>query len=163
LQSAIAFIYMQSLNFPEYQFRMMFSGGKQQIFDIVRKRFVTLTPEEWVRQHVLHHLAAENAVPLSLIGVEVNLKLNSLVKRADIVVYSRSGRPLMLVECKAPGVAVSQQIFDQAARYDMIFHVNFMLITNGLSHYCCKFNIAENSYLFLPDIPSYDEMISMQE
>jgi len=154
---------MQSLNFPRYEFRTTLKDGKQQIFDIVRKRFVALTHEEWVRQHVLHHLAGEKSVPLSLIGVEVGLKLNSLVKRADIVVYARTGKPLMLVECKAPGVAVTQQVFDQAARYDMVFHVNFMLITNGLSHYCCKFNFNENTYSFIPDIPTYREMISAME
>jgi hypothetical protein len=154
---------MQPLNFPPCEFRINSKDGKQQIFDIVRKRFVALTPEEWVRQHVLHHLADEKAVPLSLIGVEVRLKLNSLVKFADVVVYSRSGKPLMLVECKAPGVAVTQQVFEQAANYDMVFHVNFMLITNGLSHYCCKFNLAEHTYSFLPDIPVYKEMISALE
>jgi type I site-specific restriction endonuclease len=152
---------MQPLHFPQYEFRIRKTGEKQQIFDLVRKRFVALTPEEWVRQHVLNQLAVEKSVPLSLIGVEVNLKLNSLVKRADAVVYARTGKPLMLVECKAPGVAISQQVFDQAARYDMVFHVNFLLITNGLSHYCCKFNHEEHTYSFLPDIPSYNEMINL--
>lgn len=154
---------MQPLNFPHYEFRLRQSDEKQQIFDIARKKFVALTPEEWVRQHILHHLHQAKSVPLSLIGVEVSLKLNSLVKRADLVVYARTGKPLMLIECKAPGVSVSQLVFDQAARYDMIFHVNFMLITNGLSHYCCRFNHDEHSYSFLPDIPSYEEMIATAE
>ena len=154
---------MQPLNFPHYEFRLRQSGEKQQIFDIARKKFVALTPEEWVRQHILHHLHQAKSVPLSLIGVEVSLKLNSLVKRADLVVYARTGKPLMLIECKAPGVSVSQLVFDQAARYDMIFHVNFMLITNGLAHYCCRFNHDEHSYSFLPDIPAYEEMISTAE
>jgi type I site-specific restriction endonuclease len=152
---------MQALNFPQFEFRIRQTDEKQQIFDVVRKRFVALTPEEWVRQHVLHHLAGEKSVPLALIGVEVKLKLNSLEKRADIVVYARTGKPLMLVECKAPGVAISQQVFDQAARYDMVFHANFMLITNGLSHYCCKFNHDEHTYSFLQDIPTYSEMINL--
>jgi type I site-specific restriction endonuclease len=151
---------MQPLNFPEYEFRITSKDGKQQVFDIARKKFVALTPEEWVRQHVLHHLHKEKSVPLSLIGVEVKLKLNSLVKRADVVVYERTGKPLMLIECKSPQISVSQLVFDQAARYDMIFHVNFMLITNGISHYCCKFNHEEHTYSFLPDIPLYEEMIS---
>ncbi|MEI6747761.1 MAG: type I restriction enzyme HsdR N-terminal domain-containing protein [Bacteroidales bacterium] len=153
---------MQPLNFPEYQFRFTSQSGKQQVFDVVRKRFVALTPEEWVRQHVLQHLSVEKSVPLSLIGVEVQLKLNSLIKRADIVVYARTGKPLMLVECKAPGVSVSQHVFDQAARYDMVFHVDYMLITNGMSHYCCKFNFADHTYLFLPEIPTYEEMVSAE-
>jgi type I site-specific restriction endonuclease len=154
---------MQPLNFPEYQFRITSKNGKQQIFDIVRKKFVALTPEEWVRQHVLHHLHEKKSAPLSLIGVEVSLKLNSLVKRADVVVYARTGKPIMLIECKAPGVSVSHHVFEQAARYDMIFHVNFMFITNGMSHYCCKFNHDDHTHSFLPDIPSYEEMISTIE
>lgn len=151
---------MQPLIFPTVDFRIRPLSGKQEIFDIVRKRFVALTPEEWVRQHVLHFLSAEKSVPLSLMAVEKKLTINTLVKRADIVVHERSGRPLMLVECKAPGVQITQQVFDQAARYDMVFHVNFLLITNGLANYCCRFDYSANSYSFLPEIPSYAEMIA---
>ena len=154
---------MQLLNFPQYEFRIIQKDGKHKVFDIVRKRYVALTPEEWVRQHVLHHLAFEKEVPLSLIGVEVGLKLNSLAKRADVVVYSRSGKPLMLVECKAPAIAVTQQVFEQAAGYDMVFHVKFMLVTNGLTHFCCSFNFTEHSYEFLRDIPTYVKMNSESE
>jgi hypothetical protein len=154
---------MQPLNFPQYEFRIIPKDEKLRIFDIVRRRFVTLTPEEWVRQHLLHHLVSEKSVPLSLIGVEVSLKLNSLVKRADVIVHARTGKPLMLVECKAPGVTITQQVFEQAARYDMVFHVNYMLITNGLTHFCCKFNFVEHSYSFLPEIPTYQEMISTMD
>lgn len=150
---------MQPLNFPTFDFRTRTLGEKQEIFDIVRKRFVALTPEEWVRQHVLHFLSLEKSVPLSLMAVEKSLKINTLVKRADIVIHERSGRALMLVECKAPGVQITQQVFDQAARYDMVFHVNFLLITNGMANYCCRFDYVENTYAFLPEIPSYAEMI----
>jgi hypothetical protein len=152
---------MQPLIFPQYDFHIRPQmGGKQEIFDIVRKRFVSLTPEEWVRQHVLHFLRYEKTVPLSLMAVEKRLKINTLIKRADVVVHERSGRALMLVECKAPGVLISQHVFDQAARYDMVFHVNFLLITNGLANYCCRFDYALNTYSFLPEIPSYAEMIA---
>ncbi len=149
---------MQPLIFPTYDFRIRPSGSREEIFDIVRKRFVTLTPEEWVRQHVIHFLSSEKSVPLSLMAVEKSLKINTLVKRADVVVHERSGRALMLVECKAPGVQVTQQVFDQAARYDMVFHVNFLLISNGLANYCCRFDYTKNTYAFLPEIPSYAEM-----
>jgi len=151
---------MQRLIFPEYDFRIRPVGDKQEIFDIVRKRFVALTQEEWVRQHVLHFLSREKSVPLSLMAVEKNLKINTLIKRADIVVHERSGRPLLLVECKAPGVKITQQAFDQAARYDMVFHVNFLFITNGMANYCCSFDYTHNTYSFLPEIPSYAEMIA---
>lgn len=151
---------MQPLIYPSFDFRIRPSGSKQEIYDIVRKRFVALTPEEWVRQHVLHFLGSEKSVPLSLMAVEKKLTINTLVKRADIVVHERSGRPLMLVECKAPGVQITQQAFDQAARYDMVFHVNFLLITNGLANYCCRFDYSANTYAFLPGIPSYAEMIA---
>lgn len=150
---------MQQLIFPEYDFRIRPFGDKQEIFDIVRKRFVILTPEEWVRQHVLHFLNIEKSVPLSHMAVEKGLKFNTLIKRADVVIHARSGRALMLVECKAPSVPVTQEVFDQAARYDMVFHVNFLFITNGLANYCCKFDYIRNTYSFLPDIPSYKEMI----
>lgn len=153
---------MQPLNFPAFDFRIRPLGGKQEIFDIVRKRFVVLTPEEWVRQHVLHFLNIEKAVPLSLMAVEKSLKINTLIKRADVVVHERSGRALMLVECKAPGVQITQNVFDQAARYDMVFHVNFLLITNGLANYCCRFDYTLNTYFFLPEIPSYAEMIAIK-
>jgi hypothetical protein len=153
-------ILMQPLNFPTCNFRIRTLGDRQEIFDIVRKRFVALTPEEWVRQHVLHFMNAEKSVPLSLMAVEKSLKINTLKKRADLVVHERSGRALMLVECKAPGVKITQQVFDQAARYDMVFHVNFLLITNGLANYCCRFDYSGNTYAFLPEIPSYAEMIA---
>ena len=151
---------MQPLIFPAYDFRIRPLGDKQEIFDIVRKRFVALTPEEWVRQHVLHFLSAEKYVPLSLMAVEKSLKINTLIKRADIVIHERSGRALMLVECKAPGVLITQQVFYQAARYDMVFHVNYLLITNGLANYCCRFDYTLNTYAFLPEIPSHAEMIA---
>lgn len=153
---------MQPLIFPEYDFRIRPCGDKQEIFDIVRKRFVALTPEEWVRQHVIHFLNVEKSVPLSLMSVEKSLKINTLVKRADVVIHERSGRALMLVECKAPGVQITQQVFDQAARYDMVFHVNFLLITNGLANYCCRFDYAAGNYSFLSEVPSYAEMTSIQ-
>ena len=151
---------MQPLIFPEYDFRIRHSGDKQEIFDFVRKRFVALTPEEWVRQHVLHFLCTEKSVPRSLMAVEKRLKINTLTKRADVVAHARSGRALMLVECKAPGIQITQQVFDQAARYDMVFHVNFLLITNGLTNYCCRFDYTNNTYSFLPEIPSYSDMIA---
>jgi hypothetical protein len=151
---------MQPLIYPEYEFRFRPLGDKQEIFDIVRKRFIALTPEEWVRQHVLHFLHEAKSVPLSLIAVEKSLKINTLLKRADVVVHERSGRALMLVECKAPGISITQQVFDQAARYDMVFHVNYLLITNGLANYCCRFDYSDNSYTFLAEIPMYGEMIA---
>jgi type I site-specific restriction-modification system R (restriction) subunit len=150
---------MQALNFPEYHFRISLVEGKEKIFDPVRKKFVSLTPEEWVRQNLIAYLIENRKVPSSLIGVEKQLILNGLTKRFDVVVFNRSGIPVLLVECKAPSVSITEKTFDQAARYNMQLKVNYFVITNGISHYCCRIDYARSSYNFIEDIPSFAELL----
>jgi len=152
---------MQHLNFPEYDFhiRKSKSGQSSEIFDIVRKKFVALTPEEWVRQHLLHFFIAEKKYPASLLAVEKELFVAGIKKRTDVVVYSRSAEALLIAECKSPDVALNQNVFDQAARYNLPLNVGWLLLTNGLIHYCCRINVAEQKYELVNEIPEYEQLV----
>lgn len=149
---------MYKLNFPEYEFRIGKSDGKLKIFDAFRKKMVALTPEEWVRQHVLHFLKDEKKIPSSLIAVEKEITYNQLKKRFDILVFNASAKPVLMVECKAPDVEILQDVFNQIAVYNTNFKVNYLVVTNGMKHFCCKLNTATNKYDFIKDIPSYEEL-----
>ena len=146
---------MQKLNFPSYAFKLKSSENKTLIFDIVRKKYVILTPEEWVRQHVVHFLLKEKNYPISLIAVEKQLKINARVKRTDIIVYNKLGTPEVLIECKAPSVKITQTTFDQIARYNLTANSKYLMVTNGLAHYFCQIDSIRETYIFLEDIPSY--------
>jgi type I site-specific restriction endonuclease len=138
--------------------RLREEGGKREIFDPVRKKFVALTPEEWVRQHTIHFLATGRGVPVSLMAVEVSLRLHSLQKRADIVVYNKKGEPRLIVECKAPEVKITPEVFQQIAAYNMTLKVPFLVVTNGSGHYACRIDHEKRSYGFLPTIPAFEEI-----
>lgn len=146
---------MLSLNFPRYHFRFKSSENKQQIFDIIRKKFVSLQPEEWVRQHVIHFLTADKKYPTSLINVEKTLSLNGLKKRYDVVVFNTDGSIHILVECKSPNITISQVVFDQIARYNLKMRAEFLMVTNGFDHFYCKMNYEEEKYSFLRQIPDF--------
>jgi len=146
---------MQKLNFPSYSFRLKSSENKTLIFDIIRKKYVVLTPEEWVRQHVVLFLIEEKKYPISLIAVEKQLKINSLLKRTDILVFNTKGTPEILIECKAPSVAISQATFDQIARYNLTAQSNYLMVSNGLNHYFCQIDKENETYVFLKEIPNY--------
>lgn len=146
---------MQKLNFPTCAFKLKSSENKTLIFDIVRKKYVIVTPEEWVRQHVIHFLLKEKNYPISLIAVEKQLKINKRVKRTDIIVYNKQGTPEILIECKAPSVKITQTTFDQIARYNLSANSNFLMVTNGLENYYCKIDTTKETYIFLKDIPQY--------
>ena len=146
---------MQELNFPSYAFKLKTNENKTLIFDIVRKKYVILTPEEWVRQHVVHFLLKEKNYPISLIAVEKQLKINTRIKRTDIVVYNKQGTPELLIECKAPNVKITQTTFDQIARYNLTANSNYLMVTNGVAHYFCQIDTTKETYIFLEDIPSY--------
>lgn len=146
---------MQPLNFPAYDFRFKNSENKVQIFDVIRKKFVVLQPEEWVRQHVVHHLISDKNYPQSLINVEKQVKLNTMIKRYDVVVYNSDASIEILVECKAPEVKISQMTFDQIARYNMELKANYLMVTNGQDHYYCKMDLEKEKYTFLQHIPDF--------
>ncbi|MCU0350487.1 MAG: type I restriction enzyme HsdR N-terminal domain-containing protein [Flavobacterium sp.] len=146
---------MQNLNFPNYSFRFKNSKNKVAIFDEIRKKFVVLTPEEWVRQHVVQYLLVEKKYPKSLINVEKLVKVNGLNKRYDIVVFQPNGEIFLLIECKAPEVSISQQTFDQIARYNLKLNAQFLMVTNGLNHYFCQMDFENEQYVFLREAPNY--------
>ncbi|MDD3005147.1 type I restriction enzyme HsdR N-terminal domain-containing protein [Flavobacterium sp.] len=144
---------MLKLNFPPYQFRFKNSENKYAIFDEIRKKFIVLTPEEWVRQHVVHFLIYEKKYPKSWINVEKLIKINDLTKRYDLVVFNPDGSIFLLVECKAPEVTINQQTFDQIARYNLALKATYLMVTNGLEHYFCQMDYENEKYQFLRDLP----------
>jgi len=150
---------MQTLNLPDAGLRIQSKNEKQEVFDCVRKKFVALTPEEWVRQHFIHYLIHHLSVPVSLIAVEALLHYYRLKKRSDIVVYGKDGKPSLIVECKAPEVAMTQAVFDQVAMYNMTLKVPYLAVTNGLVHFACHIDHSSGKIVFLKEIPVYGEMV----
>ncbi|NHM02855.1 type I restriction enzyme HsdR N-terminal domain-containing protein [Flavobacterium difficile] len=146
---------MQKLNFPSYSFRFKNSENKVAIFDEIRKKFVVLTPEEWVRQHTVFYLMEACNFPKSLLNVEKQVKINGMNKRYDIVVFNSDGSIFLIVECKQPNVPISQNTFDQIARYNFILKAEYLMVTNGLNHYFCQMDFEKEQYTFLKELPKY--------
>ena len=146
---------MQTLNFPLCEFRFKSSENKRYIFDIIRKKFVLLTPEEWVRQHTIHFLLKEKHYSQSLMSVEKRIYINHLTKRYDIVIYRSDGSIFLVVECKAPQVAITQEVFDQIARYNMQLQAENLMITNGLQHIFYQVDLLKQAYVFLRELPEF--------
>ena len=150
---------MLELNLPSFDKKLIQKDGKPFIFDIIRRQYVALTPEEWVRQHFVHFLIGTKGYPQSLMANEVQLKLNGMSRRCDTVAYDRTLRPRVIVEYKAPTVNITQQVFDQICRYNMVLQVDYLIVSNGLAHYCCKVDNTTHTYTYLRDIPSYEEVV----
>ncbi|MBV5312582.1 MAG: type I restriction enzyme HsdR N-terminal domain-containing protein [Prolixibacteraceae bacterium] len=150
---------MQKLNLPEYSFKFKTREDKDYIFDSLRRKYVRLTPEEWVRQNFVQFLVTEKKYSVSLIAVEAGVKVNNNPQRADLVVFDRAGNPILVAEFKAPEIKISQQTFDQIVRYNMQLKVPLLIVSNGLQHYCCRINYNDNSYAFLPEIPEFSAVI----
>jgi hypothetical protein len=146
---------MQNLNFPSYNFRFKNSENKVSIFDDIRKKFIILTPEEWVRQHIVQFLLQEKKYPKSYINVEKLIKVNDLNKRYDIVVFKPNGELFLLIECKSPDVKITQETFDQIARYNLKINAQFLMVTNGLNHYFCQMDFEKETYIFLEELPFF--------
>ena len=146
------------LNLPAHPFRLQVEDDQVYIFDEIRKRFLLVTPEEWVRQHWVQHLI-QKGYPKALIQSEGGLTLNSLKKRTDLVIFNKSGERLLIAEFKAPSIKVSQAVFDQIARYNMVHRVPYLLVSNGLDHYYCKIDFETSTYFFLEELPLYKEII----
>jgi len=149
---------MQKLNLPAYPINCRDHNGKQQVFDPIRKKYVALTSEEWVRQNFIAWLVNEKQYPPGLIAIEKELVLNELKKRFDIVVFNRQFVPSLLIECKAPEIKITQKSFDQAARYNMTLKVSYLAVTNGLVHYCCYIDIEKGEYSFIDEIPDFEKL-----
>lgn len=149
---------VQKLNLPTYDFKIKQESGKEFIYDVFRKKYLLLTPEEWVRQSFARYLIEEKGYPASLMMTEHRLHLNKTVKRCDILVHKPAGKPAVLVECKAPGIAISGDTFDQIARYNLVFKVKYLLVSNGLKHYCCEVDFESKKVEFMEEIPTYGEL-----
>lgn len=149
---------MLELNLPSFDINVKKIGGKISILDPLRRKFVALTPEEWVRQHFVNFLLREKGYPAALIANEIQIDLNKLKKRCDSVVYNRDLSPLMIIEYKAPDVDITQQVFDQIVRYNIVLKVKYLIVSNGLNHYCCIMDYDKQSFNYLSDIPKYTDL-----
>ena len=148
---------MTRLNLPPFEIKLRGTKAQPQIFDILRKKYIALTPEEWVRQHFVHFLVEHKGYPAALMANEIQLKVGEKTLRADSVLYSRDLKPRMIIEYKAPHIPITQKVFDQISIYNMLLHVDYLVVSNGLQHYICKMDYNDKKYLFLEDIPDYKE------
>lgn len=146
---------MIKLNLPSFSFKFKSMENKLYIFDMLRKKYVVLTPEEWVRQNFARYLIGNKNYPKSIIAIEKQLKINNTTKRTDILLFDKNGNPDIIVECKAPSIKINQETFDQIARYNLKLNANYLIITNGLQHFYCKIDHQLEKYHFLKDIPDY--------
>lgn len=146
---------MLALNLPAFEVKIKDEGTKKMIFDVIRRKYVTLTPEEWVRQHFVHYLIEQLGYPQDLLANEVELTLNGTSKRCDTVLYDQDLKARMIVEYKAADVPITQKVFNQIMRYNMVLRVEYLVVSNGIEHYCCKMDYTNNSYQFLQEIPKF--------
>ena len=151
---------MTRLNLPPFEIKLRGTKAQPQIFDILRKKYIALTPEEWVRQHFVHFLVEHKGYPAALMANEIQLKVGEKTLRADSVLYSRDLKPRMIIEYKAPHIPITQKVFDQISIYNMLLHVDYLVVSNGLQHYICKMDYNNKKYLFLEDIPDYKDLLT---
>ena len=149
---------MLPLNLPSYPAKILKRNGKNVIFDPLRQKYVALTPEEWVRQHFVHLLTDFKGYPKGLLANEIQLDLNGTKKRCDTVLFNKDLSARMIVEYKAPNIEITQAVFDQITRYNMVLKVEYLIVSNGMRHYCCKIDYNTMQYTFLPDIPAFTEL-----
>lgn len=151
---------MSSLNLPSYSVKLNDNNGVRLIYDPLRKKYIVLTPEEWVRQHFINFLSQYKAYPVELMANEVLLRLNSTSKRCDTVVYDKYLTPLAIIEYKAPHIKVTQEVFEQIYRYNIVLRVKYLIVSNGMQHFCCRIDYTKNTSTFLSDIPTYEEILN---
>ena len=149
---------MNRLNLPSFEIKLSGTPEKPKIFDILRRKYVALTPEEWVRQHFVHFLIHHKGYPQTLLANEVELRVGDKQLRCDSILYNKVLQPRMIIEYKAPTVTLSQHVFDQISVYNLLLHVDYLVVSNGLQHYCCKMDYDNQKYLFLEDIPIYQNI-----
>ena len=146
---------MNELNLPAYDIRVGGTREKPTVFDFLRRRYVALTPEEWVRQHYTHWLIGHKGYPKGLLANEVELRVGEKRLRCDSILYNKVSQPQMIIEYKAPSLKLQQRVFDQISTYNLLLHVDYLIVSNGIHHYCCRMDYERGSYAFLPDIPDY--------
>lgn len=146
------------INLPPFEIKLRDEHGKRLIFDFLRRRYVALTPEEWVRQHFVHFLVEQKGYPKGLLANELELRVGEKRLRCDTVLYDPALHPQMIIEYKAPSVAITQRVFDQISVYNMLLHVDYLIVSNGLQHFCCHMDYEHQGYSFLKDIPDYSDL-----
>lgn len=144
---------MLPLNLPNFDIKVKKTTDQLLVWDETRRKYVTLTPEEWVRQHFVHFLVTNKGYRQELIANEVSIKLNGTAKRCDTVIYNQQLDPLVIIEYKAPTISITPKVFDQIVRYNMVLHVQYLIVSNGIRHFCCQINYETLSYRFLEEIP----------
>lgn len=149
---------MLKLNIPTFQMKLSGTQERPKILDILRRKFVALTPEEWVRQHFIHFLIEHKGYPSALMANEVALSCGNKQLRADTVLYDRDLNARMIIEYKAPTIKITKRVFEQVTAYNFLLHVDYLIVSNGLTHYCCKMNYENNSYMLLTSIPDYKDI-----
>lgn len=149
---------MFDLNLPAYDYKMRTVNGKNEIYDFLRRKFVALTPEEWVRQHFTHYLITEKGFPAGRMVLEAFVPYNGKKKRCDTVVYNELLAPLVIIEYKAPDVEITQKVFDQITAYNFALHVNYLIVSNGMKHFCCRMDYENHQVQFLPEIPEFKQL-----
>jgi hypothetical protein len=149
---------MYPINLPPYEIKIISREGKRMIFDDLRRKYVALTPEEWVRQHFVHYLTGHLGFPSGLLANEVQLQLGDKRLRCDTLLYNKQLQPQMIVEYKSPTITLTQKVFDQISAYNLLLHVDYLVVSNGLQHLCCRMDYASRSFHFLPDLPSYSDL-----
>lgn len=149
---------MFPLNLPQYETKIIKRNGKLSIFDDLRRCYVALTPEEWVRQHFVHYMREQYSYPAALMANEVSLTLNGTKRRCDTVVYNHNLTPLMIIEYKAPTVRIDNTVFEQIYRYNLVLRVEYLVVSNGIQHFCCKIDYADNSFKFITELPCYRDI-----
>ncbi|GAA6528830.1 MAG: type I restriction enzyme HsdR N-terminal domain-containing protein [Prevotella sp.] len=149
---------MTPLNLPDFQVKLSGTQERPAIFDLLRRKYVALTPEEWVRQHFIHFLIEHRGYPATLMQNEIQLKVGDKVLRADSILYGNDLHPRMIIEYKAPNIPVTQKVFDQISVYNLLLHVDYLIVSNGIRHYICKMDYPRQGYSFLKDIPSYEQL-----
>lgn len=149
---------MYRLNLPQYEIKIATRNSRSVIFDNLRRKFVSLTPEEWVRQHFIHFLTGHKGYPEALLANEIELTCGQKRLRCDSVLYDICARPRMIIEYKSPEIALTQKVFDQVSVYNMLLKVDYLIVSNGMQHYCCKMDYEKHSYAFLKDIPEYEDL-----
>lgn len=150
---------MYPLNLPQYEIKITMRQNKRMIFDDLRRKYVALTPEEWVRQHFTHWLTGHLGYPQSLLANEVEITVGDKRLRCDTLLYNSDGRtPLMIVEYKAPSIAITEKVFRQASTYNMLLRVPWIVMSNGLTHYCCHIDYETGTATFVEDFPTYEEI-----
>ena len=149
---------MNELNLPAYDVKLRGTRQKPEILDFLRRRYVALTPEEWVRQHFTHWLVEHKGYPAGLLANEVALRCGEKVLRCDSILYNKVVQPLMIIEYKAPTVPLTQRVFHQISAYNLLLHVDYLVVSNGLQHLCCRMDYATQSYTFLQAVPDYADL-----